>query len=465
MSSTIDIPENPPLLKKRASAGAEVVDAPGMAAAAGDTEFQGGGETELSAVAVDRPVLIEVTERSPESERSGRCSRRFLLRLAVGTILAGALAAAAALGLLRPDLSREAAPAGPALAEPSEPADVPAGPPPAPVPPEPTEWAGRIRELERRRSQLRAKADEVRALQAHYRYGVLELAEDAVRLIKIHGIDTFAQAMRHRQLELALHSIRDREAYAAGLAKPLRWLISGSEELLYLQRLVAIDREVLALAEGIDLDGHAERVDAALEGYRPTAEKLAMGTEEAPPALDLLFKRLVDQARQMALPATDNADAAIAEEVCAGEMTRYSEVAVLRLKAVRCLAESAATELFLNRVQDLPATAAQKLSEWPGEWLCLNGLKRISPEAARHLFAWPGRWMSLNGLVELPAAASAHLPAWGGRQIELMGLRKVEVVEHLVRWEEAGGKLFVPEEIRRQIDAGRKAARGEEKRG
>ncbi len=251
-------------------------------------------------------------------------------------------------------------------------------------------------------------------------------------------------------MEFALQSIRSRQAYVAGLTQPLRWLAAGSEQLLYLQRLVAIDSEVLAVAEGVDLDAHAARVEVALSTYRPTAENLAMGAGDSPPPLDALFKRLADQARQIALPATESVDAAIAEEVCAGEMTRYSEVSVLRLKAARCLAESAATELFLNRVVELPGVVAQKLSEWPGGWLCLNGLKRISPEAARHLFAWPGRWISLNGLMELPAAASVHLPAWGGRQIELMGLKKVDSVEHLVRWEEAGGKLFLPEAIRRR---------------
>jgi hypothetical protein len=65
----------------------------------------------------------------------------------------------------------------------------------------------------------------------------------------------------------------------------------------------------------------------------------------------------------------------------------------------------------------------------------------------------------MNGLSELPADASAPLAEWGGRQLELMGLKKVEAIHHLARWEEAGGKLFIPVEIRRQVDAWRSSSR------
>ncbi len=477
MNPTVDIPADAPHSANTPHRDAMDSDAPDITPSTGKMDLQteappaeqavdpslqrteGKLEDETATAATDRPVLIEVNETSPGSARVGLFSRRLLLRVAVAGILVGALIAATWLGLLHPGTPEEPAPAGAEQVESSAPAAVSSENAPVPMPVEPPEWIGRMRELERRRSQLLAKAEEVRTLQRLYRYGILELEEDAVRLIKRHALENFSQALQHRQMEFALQSIRSRQAFIAGLEKPLRWLISGSEELLYLQRWLKIDLGVLAVAEGIDMEAHAARLEATLAAYLPTADKLAMATEAAPSALEVLFKHLADQARQTTLPATESVDAAIAEEVCAGEMTRYSEVSVLRLKAARCLAESAATELFLNRVKELPAIVAQKLSEWPGDWLCLNGLKRISPEAARHMFAWQGRWISLNGLIELPADASTHLPAWGGQQIELMGLKKVEAVEHLVRWEEAGGKLFLPEEIRRQVDAEHRALR------
>jgi hypothetical protein len=320
-------------------------------------------------------------------------------------------------------------------------------------------WEARMEAVERLRAALLAKAEEVRTLQQEYRYGVMELEEELLHLIKRHGLESLPQAMRHRPVEFGLLSIQSRRAYAAGLAAPLRWLAAGSEELLFLQRQAELDLEVLPLADGVDMEAHAARIDAALLARQPTPDRLAMAADEPPPSLETIWKRLADQAKQVTLPATYGVDAAIAEEVCSGDLTRYGETAVLRLKTARCLAESEATELFLNRVSELPAAAAQKLSQWPGSWLCLNGLKRLTPETARHLFAWPGRWISMNGLSELPADASAPLAEWGGRQLELMGLKKAEAIHHLARWEEAGGKLFIPVEIRRQVDAWRSSSR------
>ena len=65
--------------------------------------------------------------------------------------------------------------------------------------------------------------------------------------------------------------------------------------------------------------------------------------------------------------------------------------------------------------------------------------------------------MSLNGLSELPDAAAACLAGWKGRQLELMGLRKTAGIEYLAKWEASGGRLFVPENIRQQIESARRA--------
>ncbi len=330
-------------------------------------------------------------------------------------------------------------------------------------------WDARIAEVDRLRTVLLAKAEEVRRLQQEYRFGVMEVEEEVVHLIKRHGLESFSQAMRHRQVELGLRSIQSRQAYAAGLAKPLRWLAAGSEELLFFKRMAEFDLEVLPLAAGVDMDAHALHIGAVLHARQPTPDTLAMDAVDPPPLLEAIWKRLADRARQLTVSATERDNAAIAADVCSGNLSRTAEVSVLWLKTARCLAESEAKELFLNGISELPAAAAQKLSEWPGSWLCLNGLKRLSPETARALFSWPGRLISLNGLNELSADATVYLPDWGGRQLELMGIKNVEAIEHLVRFEDAGGNLFLPPEIRRQVDDWRRSPRrpmtaGKEKR-
>ena len=78
--------------------------------------------------------------------------------------------------------------------------------------------------------------------------------------------------------------------------------------------------------------------------------------------------------------------------------------------------------------------------------------------AAHYLFQWDGQWISLNGLTEFPAEIGEILLYWNGRQLELMGLQYIEdhpariALEYLARWERDGGKLFVPQSVRRKID-------------
>lgn len=89
----------------------------------------------------------------------------------------------------------------------------------------------------------------------------------------------------------------------------------------------------------------------------------------------------------------------------------------------------------------------------------MNGIRVLSPRVAHYLFQWDGHWISLNGLAEFPAEIGEALLRWQGRQLELMGLLdSADVhaqigIEYLAEWERSGGKLFVPENIRKKIDA------------
>jgi hypothetical protein len=274
-------------------------------------------------------------------------------------------------------------------------------------------------------------------------------------------VDGFTQALKERQVEFNLDSIQRRQAYADGLDKPLRWIGAAGEELLYLQRRALYDLQVRQAASGIDMDAHRNTIDAALRNYQPTNENLAVNTAATLQPREAMWKRLVEQSRQVVLTAAESRNQDNVEEICSGNMDRVPELSVLTLRSARCLAESQTMALFLNRLTDLPVGAVQKLIEWPGNWVCLNGLTRLAPETAQQLFAWPGDWISLNGIGELTADAARYLPAWRGRKLELMSLRKTNGIEYLAQWEASGGKLFVPSGIRQEIAAWRQPVRPE----
>jgi hypothetical protein len=320
-------------------------------------------------------------------------------------------------------------------------------------------WEAKLREIDLLRQVLLSKKDEILRLRQNYQYGILELEEEAGRLIRRGGFDALPQALKNRQLELALQSIQRRQAYHDNLAKPLNWIDLGSEELLFLQRRAIFDLQLKEIAEGIDMAAHMADIDMALVKYQPTVEKLSINSSVAlQPSLEAIWRRLAEQARHAGpSSADDQRNQDIIAEVCAGNLERLSELSALTLKGARCLSESGAMQLFLNRLNGMSPAAAGKLCEWPGQWLCLNGVTRLSPELASRLFAWPGEWMSLNGLSEVTDEAAHYLAKWKGRQLELMGLRKSTGVEFLAQWEASGGKLFVPADIRQQIEIFRRS--------
>jgi hypothetical protein len=320
-------------------------------------------------------------------------------------------------------------------------------------------WESRLQQVDILRQVLRAKRAEIVRLRQSYQYGVLELEEEIARFIKRTGVDGLTSALKERSVEFNLDSIQRRQAYADGLDKPLRWIDAAGEELLYRQRRAFYDLQVQPAAAGVDMDVHLREIDAALHNYQPTTENLAVNTAAEPQPVDAIWKRLVEQSRNVVLTGAESRNQDIVDAICSGNMGRVPELSVLTLRSARCLAESPAMELFLNRLTDMPAAAAQKLVEWPGNWVCLNGFTRLAPEAAQQLFAWPGNWISLNGIGELTAAAARFLPAWRGRKLELMSLQKTNGIEYLVQWEASGGKLFVPAGIRQEIAAWRQSTR------
>jgi len=345
----------------------------------------------------------------------------------------------------------------PAIAAEAKPL-LPAFPQPAAPIEDSATLAARMTEVDHLREILQAKKEQILQAQQDYRYGILELEDEARRWFKHARIDSLAQALKYNEVEALLRSIQRRQVYWEALDKPVGWIESASESLLYVNRRAAMDLLLKDVAAGIDIKKHVHAIDQALERCQPTPERLAVDPGSiAAPSLEVIAKRLVAQAKSLGASSGDRRGHDIEAEVCSGDLSRAAELSTLSLKGARCLAESDAKQLFLNRLAEMPPPVAEALSKWPGEWLCANGVARLDPEAAAHLFAWRGEWLSLNGLGELPAEAGRHLAGWSGRKLELMGLRQTAGAGYLAQWEAQGGRLFVPDAIRSAIDqAGRK---------
>ena len=313
-------------------------------------------------------------------------------------------------------------------------------------------WGAKLRDVDELRQLLQSKKHEIREIRQDYQYGIFELEDEARRLLRQARIDSLVLARKNGEIDLLLQNIQRRQIYSETLARSMQWLDAAGEELLYLQRRASIDLLVAPLADGIDMQRHLNELDQALEKFKPTASRLAVDPRSiAAPSVDVIAKRLIEQAKLMGVTPNDDHNQEIVEEVCSGNVMRAGELTRLSLKGARCLAESAAKQLFLNRLTEISPLVAQKLAEWPGEWLCLNGLSRLDADVAARLFTWQGAWISLNGLRELSVEAGKQMAGWNGRQLELMGLRHSIGIEHLAPWEAAGGRLFVPETLRSTI--------------
>ena len=156
--------------------------------------------------------------------------------------------------------------------------------------------------------------------------------------------------------------------------------------------------------------------------------------------------------------ARNTNDEQIASEICSGSLGRTAELTRISVDTAKCLARLNGSEMFLNSVPQLLPEAARELFRWQGKWICLNGVKALSPEVARYLFKWKGNWISLNGLSEFPPELAQDLLKWEGQQLELMGLKyrqtesEQKTLKYLALWETTGGKLFVPDEIRKEMN-------------
>jgi hypothetical protein len=277
--------------------------------------------------------------------------------------------------------------------------------------------------------------------------------------MKPHGIDSFSKAKNNKKIELALRTIQRRQAYTQLLKKPVEWINNGSEELLYLSRKAIFDLQILPVASGVDMDRHMRHLNAVIQKYQLSADKLTIDVRNADlEPVEKIWEGIHTQREQIYADREHAHNKEIWEEICAGHLGRIGDMTQLSAEAAACLSEIKGTDLFLNGIDNLSVSAAENLIHWQGNWICLNGFKTLSPAIAKHLFQWQGNWLSLNGLTEFPTELAKMLANWKGEQLELMGLNYSEKkskrigLKYLAQWEKAGGKLFVPQTVRQEIE-------------
>jgi hypothetical protein len=315
----------------------------------------------------------------------------------------------------------------------------------------------KLEEADRLREQLLAKKEEIFKLKLHYRNGIAELENQIGREMREANITAFSQAIANKRIELNLRTIQRREAYIQELDKPDRWVHSGSEELLFLMRKARLDLQMVDIASGIDLNRHMRYLNAAIQKYQPSAEKLAVNssTTKLKP-LETIWSEINNHQINRASSSLGKKDQEIFEEICSGNFKRITELSAINAKAARCLSKNSGADLFLNGLTQLSPNAAKYLFQWQGNWICLNSVKKLSPAVASYMFKWEGNWISLNGLTEFPPELALFLMEWKGNQIELMGLKYDEeksdprALKYLALWESMGGKLYVPEGVRNE---------------
>ena len=320
-------------------------------------------------------------------------------------------------------------------------------------------YLAKLEEAEKLRNDLLEKKEEIYKLKLHYRNGIVELSDQIDREIRETNVSSFEQAIQNKRIELNLRTIQRRQAYIEELEQPDQWVHKGSEELLFLKRKTLVDIQIADIASGIDLNRHMRYINAAIQKYQPSAEKLAVDdyTSHFTP-LETIWSQIKNQKKIKVQTRGNPKDEKIIAEICAGNFMRIAELSAMTAKAAKCLSQMKGSNLFLNGLKRLTPEEAKYISQWPGNWICLNGVNKLPPAVAKYLFKWEGNWISLNGLDEFPPELALYLMEWKGNQLELMGLNyhkkkpDQKALKYLALWETMGGKLFVSEGVRKEME-------------
>jgi len=332
----------------------------------------------------------------------------------------------------------------------------------------------KLEEITKLRNELLIKEGEIADLIMNYKNGINEMEDQILGVKQNNQINSFSVAIKNKEIEFGMMTIQRRLAYIDKIEPPYEWLNQGIEELLYLKRKIEIDARISRVISGIDMDKMIQEVDIVIQSYRNGIEKLEIDMKNVElMSLEMIWKRIIDKEKfiaenntktdeplginKIAFRNEETNNRIIWEEISSGNFKRKNEMTNLSIEAAKNLSKWKNTDLFLNGLSELSPNVARYLLKWQGNWICLNGVKKLSPEAAKYLFQWHGNWISLNGISEISSELLRYLPHWQGKQLELMGLKYKESkseqvgLNALAKWEKAGGKLYIPVQIRKVI--------------
>jgi hypothetical protein len=313
------------------------------------------------------------------------------------------------------------------------------------------------------RSDLIQKQKEIRDLQQTYRERI-NTNEEAILVAKRNAkVNTFAKAIKVKPIEYGLRTIHRRKIYISNLKIPLDRLHFASEELLYLERLAAIQQKMLNIAEGIDLKTLTRKIDRTLRKHQNGLNRLTVKTHNTPsPDLEATWREvLLNREKKITPKKTDpekslprqqtQINMKILEEIQSGNLSRKQELTWLSPEGASVLSEWSGKVLYLNGLSALNSSTAKILARWEGDWLCLNGIKKISPDTAKSLSQWSGERLSLNGLNSISEETSRWLSSWKGMELEMVSLAEAspEAIQHLQNREHSGKKVYVSNSFRK----------------
>ncbi len=168
--------------------------------------------------------------------------------------------------------------------------------------------------------ELAQKKNEINELIRYYRNGINELEEQIIQEMQKKRITSYSRAIKIKRVELKLRTIQRRRVYIRTLDKSNLWIKSGSEELLYLKRKTQFDIQLIDIAGDIDLGRHMRHLRAAIQKYRPTAEKLAIKLQDANILpLETIWNRIINPKEKSAPTPVKTADQDIFKEIGDGD--------------------------------------------------------------------------------------------------------------------------------------------------
>ncbi len=315
----------------------------------------------------------------------------------------------------------------------------------------------KVAEAARLRSELLKKQKEIHDLQQLYRDRINEMEIEILQEKRNAHADSFEKAIKVKRIEFGLRTIHRRNSYIDNLNIPANQLHLAGEDLLYIQRLAAIEMEMAHVIKGIDLVNLEKQIDLMIQKHADGLNRLAMEpVAVATPDLKAIWEKQFPEKKTAAakknMKKAENKsevqariNAQVLLEIRKGDLSRKHELTSISSETAIHLSKWPGKDLVLKGVSELTPSTAKILASWKGNWLCLNALREISPKTAKYLSQWQGKRLSLNGLATLSKQAARELSDWKGTELEMIGLSKASpaTLKYLNKWEDSGGKIYM----------------------